>query len=115
MMMTIGRENAAAMGPKTPASGARADGGNGDDAQEEYPGVPGVPRAEVDAFLEDLDSFQPIVRAMRCNAMRCDGMRRDAMGVMSFAFSRCVCVCVVRTDKRGVCCRRSSSNRFQTS
>lgn len=34
---------------------------------ESYPGVPGATRAEVDAFLEDLDSFQPIVRASEAN------------------------------------------------
>jgi len=91
-------------------------GGAAADDDGEYPGVPGVPRAEVDAFLEDLDSFQPIVRAMRCDAMRCDATGCDGCDVFLFlSMCVCVCVCVVRTDKRGVCCRRSSSNRFQTS
>ena len=76
-----GRRQSRAMPPKgattttTTTTTSGEGGGAAADDDGEYPGVPGVPRAEVDAFLEDLDSFQPIVRAMRCDAMRCDGMR----------------------------------------
>jgi hypothetical protein len=32
---------------------------------DKYPGIEGATRGEVDAFLEALDEFQPVVRAMR--------------------------------------------------
>lgn len=31
-------------------------------ATDKYPGIEGATRAEVDAFLEALDDFQPVVR-----------------------------------------------------
>jgi len=94
-----GRRQSRAMPPKgattttTTTTTSGEGGGAAADDDGEYPGVPGVPRAEVDAFLEDLDSFQPIVRAMRCDAMRCDATGCDGCDVFLF-LSMCVCVCV---------------------
>jgi hypothetical protein len=40
---------------------------------DKYPGIEGATRGEVDAFLEALDEFQPVVRARR--ATRSGSMR----------------------------------------
>jgi hypothetical protein len=56
---------------------ASAPAGSGD----KYPGIEGATRGEVDAFLEALDEFQPVVRA-------CDGFGFDERVRLGFARRR---------------------------
>lgn len=94
MRRVVARCRQRAMPPKDATRTTGEGGGAAADDDGEYPGVPGVPRAEVDAFLEDLDSFQPIVRALRCDAMR---------WVSPLSRSLALRVCSARTDARRVC------------